>query len=64
MTIGEYDAADVRYGAAFGIVRSDDLVLIRVTVFDTRTAEQKKRCSSGSRNCSAGVPASGRRTCS
>jgi 4-oxalocrotonate tautomerase len=42
MTIGEHDAANFRYGAAFGVARSDDLVLIQITVFDTRTAEQKK----------------------
>ena len=42
MTITEHDAANFRYGAAFGIARSDDLVFIRITVFDTRTVEQKK----------------------
>jgi 4-oxalocrotonate tautomerase len=42
MTISEHDAANFRYGSAFGIVRSDDLVFIQITVFDTRTAEQKK----------------------
>jgi phenylpyruvate tautomerase PptA (4-oxalocrotonate tautomerase family) len=42
MTISEHDAANFRYGAAFGIARSDDLVFIQITVFDTRTVEQKK----------------------
>jgi 4-oxalocrotonate tautomerase len=43
MTITEHDAANFRYGAScFGIARSDDLVYIQITVFDTRTAEQKK----------------------
>jgi phenylpyruvate tautomerase PptA (4-oxalocrotonate tautomerase family) len=42
MTLSEHDAANFRYGSAFGIVRSDDLVFIEITVFDTRTAEQKK----------------------
>lgn len=42
MTITEHDAASFRYGDAFGIARSDDLVFIQITVFDTRTAEQKK----------------------
>jgi 4-oxalocrotonate tautomerase len=42
MTISEHDAANFRYGTAFGIARSDDLVLIRITVFNNRTAEQKK----------------------
>ena len=42
MTITEHDPANFRYGNAFGINRSDDLVYIRISVFDTRTAEQKK----------------------
>jgi phenylpyruvate tautomerase PptA (4-oxalocrotonate tautomerase family) len=42
MTISEHDAANFRYGNAFGIARSDDLVFIQITVFDTRTAGQKK----------------------
>ncbi len=42
MTITEHDAANFRYGAAFGVARSDDLVYIQITVFDTRTVEQKK----------------------
>jgi len=42
MTITEHDAANFRYGAAFGVARSDDLVYIRIIVFDTRTTEQKK----------------------
>jgi 4-oxalocrotonate tautomerase len=42
MTISEHEAANFRYGEAFGINRSDDLVFIQITVFDTRTPEQKK----------------------
>jgi 4-oxalocrotonate tautomerase len=43
MTITEHDAANFRYGAScFGITRSDDLVYIQITVFNTRTVEQKK----------------------
>jgi phenylpyruvate tautomerase PptA (4-oxalocrotonate tautomerase family) len=42
MTITEHDAANFRYGNAFGVRRSDDLVYIQITVFDTRTAEQKQ----------------------
>ncbi|QRG04562.1 tautomerase family protein [Xanthobacter dioxanivorans] len=42
MTISEHDAANFRYGAAFGVTRSDDLVYIGITVFNTRTGEQKK----------------------
>jgi 4-oxalocrotonate tautomerase len=43
MTITEHDAANFRYGAScFGISRSDDVVFIQITVFNTRTIEQKK----------------------
>jgi len=42
MTITEHDAANFRYGHAFGITRSDDLVYIQITVFNTRTREQKQ----------------------
>ncbi|CAN5207589.1 tautomerase family protein [soil metagenome] len=43
MTITEHDAANFRYGSSYlNIARSDDLVYIQITVFNTRTAEQKK----------------------
>ena len=42
MTISEHDAANFRYGNAFGVARGDDLVYIQITVFDSRTAEQKQ----------------------
>ncbi|WP_315756523.1 MULTISPECIES: tautomerase family protein [unclassified Bradyrhizobium] len=42
MTITEHDPSNFRYGNAFGINRSDDLVYIQITVFNTRTPEQKK----------------------
>jgi 4-oxalocrotonate tautomerase len=42
MTITEHDAANFRYGNAFGVIRSADVVYIQITVFDSRTAEQKK----------------------
>lgn len=42
MTITEHEPANFRYGRWPGIARSDDLVYVQVTVFDTRTAEQKK----------------------
>ena len=42
ITITEHDAANFRYGAAFGVSRSDELLYIQITVFDSRTAEQKK----------------------
>lgn len=43
MTITEHDAGSFRYGASYlGIARSDDLVLIQLTVSNTRTLEKKK----------------------
>ncbi|MGY4307514.1 4-oxalocrotonate tautomerase [Bradyrhizobium sp. USDA 4369] len=42
MTITEHDPSNFRYGNAFGVNRSDDLVYIQITVFNTRTREQKK----------------------
>jgi 4-oxalocrotonate tautomerase len=42
MTMTEHDAANFRYGGAYGIARSDDVVYVQIIVFDTRTAEQKK----------------------
>jgi 4-oxalocrotonate tautomerase len=42
MTITEHDAANFRYGTAYGVTRTADVVYIQITVFDTRTPEQKK----------------------
>jgi 4-oxalocrotonate tautomerase len=42
MTITEHDAANFRYGHAYGVARSADVVYIQITVFSTRTIEQKK----------------------
>jgi 4-oxalocrotonate tautomerase len=42
MTITEHDAANFRHGNAYGVSRSADVVYIRITVFSTRTPEQKK----------------------
>jgi phenylpyruvate tautomerase PptA (4-oxalocrotonate tautomerase family) len=43
MTITEHEPANFRYGASYlGVARSDDLVYVQITVFDTRTLEQKK----------------------
>lgn len=43
MAITEHDAANFRYGASYlDVARSDDLVLIQITVSNTRTPEQKK----------------------
>ncbi len=42
MTITEHDAANFRHGDAYGVARSEDVVYIQITVFDTRSAEQKR----------------------
>ena len=43
ITVSEHEPSNFRYGAScFGISRSDDVVFIQITVFDTRTTEQKK----------------------
>ena len=42
MTITEHEAANFRTGTGYGVARSQDVVYIQITVFDTRTAEQKK----------------------
>ena len=42
MIITEHDAANFRYGNGYGVARSADVVYIQITVFNTRTAEQKK----------------------
>src|ERR1051325_3232344 len=42
MTITEHEAANFRYGNGYGVARSADVVYIQITVFNTRTAEQKK----------------------
>lgn len=42
MTISELSPANFRCGNAYGVNRSDDALLIQITVFATRTADQKK----------------------
>src|ERR1044072_4978196 len=65
MTMSEHDTANFRYGASYlGIARSDELVLIQITVFNPAPRNRRKRCSGASRSCSAKAWASGRRTCS
>ncbi|GIQ77167.1 tautomerase family protein [Bradyrhizobium sp. RD5-C2] len=44
MTISEHDDDDFAYGAAYlGIRRSDDLVIIQITVSNTRPVTQKQK---------------------
>lgn len=43
IVITEHDPANFRYGATYlGARRSDDLLYIQITVFNTRTTDQKK----------------------
>lgn len=42
MAISEHEAANFRYGNCYGVARSADVVYIQITVFNTRTVEQKK----------------------
>ena len=42
MTITEHEAANFRTGTGYGVARSQDVVYIQITVFNTRTPEQKK----------------------
>ena len=42
MTISEHAASNFSYGDGYGVARSGDVVYIQITVFNTRTAEQKK----------------------
>ena len=42
MTMSEHDPANFRTGTAYGVSRTEDVVYIQISVFDTRTAEQKK----------------------
>jgi 4-oxalocrotonate tautomerase len=42
MTITEHDAANFRYGNGYDVLRTQDVVYIQITVFNTRTPEQKK----------------------
>ena len=65
MTIREHDAANFRYSAfCYGVSRSEDVVYIQITVFDTRTAQQKKALFRRTAELLGESPASGRRTCS
>ncbi len=41
MTIREHEPANFRFGDAFGVERSADLLYIAITMFDTRTTMHK-----------------------
>ncbi len=43
MTISEHDAEEFSYGASYlGVERSDDLIIVQLTVSNTRTVDQKR----------------------
>ncbi len=42
MTITEHEGANFRYGNAYGVTRSDDLIYIQIILFNTRTLDQKR----------------------
>lgn len=42
MSITEHGPGNFRCGTGYGVARSDDALLIQITVFASRTAEQKK----------------------
>ena len=42
MALTEHEPTNFRCGNAYGVARSDDAVLIQITVFASRTPEQKK----------------------
>jgi phenylpyruvate tautomerase PptA (4-oxalocrotonate tautomerase family) len=42
MTITEHEGANFRFGPYLGVARSDDLLFIQITVFNTRTTDEKK----------------------
>lgn len=42
MTITEHDAANFRYGNAFDVERSDDLLFIQITIFADRSEAERK----------------------
>ena len=65
MTIREHDAANFRTSTScYGVSRSEDVVYIQITVFDTRTTEQKKALFRRTAELLGETPASGRGTCS
>jgi hypothetical protein len=65
MIVTEHDGGDFIYGAAYmDIARSDDLIIIQITVSNTRSLEQRRCSSSASPSAWRKAPASAPRTCS
>jgi 4-oxalocrotonate tautomerase len=62
MTITEHDASNFRYGNGYGVIRSADVVYIQITVFSTRTVEQKKALFRRIADLLGESPASGPKT--
>jgi 4-oxalocrotonate tautomerase len=63
MTIDEYDKSNFLYGENYlGIGRDDDLVIVQITVNNTRGPIKRRRSTRASPNTSQGTPASGLKT--
>ena len=64
ITITEHDATNFRTGDAFGVRRSDDVVYIQITIFATRTTDQRHALFRRTAALLGRTRASDRRTCS
>jgi 4-oxalocrotonate tautomerase len=63
MTIDEYDKSNFLYGKNYpGIARDDDLVIVQITVNNTRGPDKRRRSTRASRSFWPKTPASGRKT--
>jgi len=63
MTITEHDTMNFRYGNAYGIARSADVLYIQSLCSTRAPLSRRKRCSVGLQNCLPKTPAFGQRTC-
>ena len=62
MVVTEHDETDFTYGRHYlGIDRSDDLLIIQLTVSNTRTVDRRRPCTERSSNASPKTPACARR---
>ena len=63
VVVSEHSESEFQFSKTYlDIARSDDLVIIQITANNTRTTEQKKRCSPESRSCCRSIPACARKT--
>jgi len=65
MLVTQHDADEFLYGRHYlGIDRSDDLVIIQLTVSNTAASRRSRRCTGASSKSLGTIPACGRRTSS